>query len=66
VQSQSHQARIAGELLDDRVAHQMPRAGTAPLESLLLERSSNVDNFVSIQDGRHNLEAVGERFILVG
>ena len=57
---ESKQARIAGDLLDDRMAHQMPCAGTAPLESFLFERRGDIRGFVSIQNGGHDFEAVGD------
>jgi len=57
---ESNQARIEGDLLDGRVAHQMPCASTAPLQSVLLESSGGSCDVVLIQDCRENLEAAGD------
>jgi hypothetical protein len=38
----------------------MPGASSAPLDALPLERSGDIRDFVSIQDGRHNLKAAGD------
>ncbi len=54
-----NQARVAGDLLDNRMVHQVPSASTAPLDSLL-ERGGDIRDVVLIQDGRHNLEAAGD------
>ena len=57
---ENNQARIAGDLLDDRMAHQMPCASTAPRKSRLFERSAAIRNVVLIQDARYNIEAIGD------